>query len=116
VLRKIAGVLLWPVRRFFDPRFQGVVDRVDAARNEGDSRYQALAEHLRALTLVQEQTQHEVNQLHGLIRADMEATSDAVTLLGRSLRDIETALEATRRLVEEGQMNSTAATHELNAS
>jgi hypothetical protein len=112
-VRKIAGFLLWPFRRFFDPRFQGVVDRVDAARNEGDSRYQALAEQLRTLTLLHEQTQHEVRELQALIRADMESTSDAVTLLGHSLRELETGLEATRRLVEE-QMSAAETVHEVS--
>jgi 2-polyprenyl-3-methyl-5-hydroxy-6-metoxy-1,4-benzoquinol methylase len=82
VLRAIARILLWPIRRFFDPRFQGVVDRVDAARNEADERH-------RVSMLLQE----GVDQLHGLIRTDMEATSEAFTVLGRSVRDIETMVE-----------------------
>jgi len=102
VLRRIAKALLWPPRRFFDPRFQGVVDRVDAARDESDKHYVALA-------LLQEQ----VNHLQALIRADMEATSDAVTLLGRSLREIEASLEAIRRLVEEQDVRASNARHEL---
>ncbi len=109
MLRKIALALLWPFRRFFDPRFFGVVDRVDAARNESDVRYQALAEQYRALMLVQEQTQEEVNHLHALIRADMEATSEAVTLLGRSLREVESSLEAIRGTVEEERMSPSSA-------
>jgi Methyltransferase domain len=43
--------------------------------------------------LLQQETQSEVHQLHGLIRADMEATSEAVTLIGRSLRDLEAMVE-----------------------
>jgi hypothetical protein len=86
VLKAIARTLLWPFRRFFDPRVQGVVDRVDAVRDEAGERH-------RAAMLAQEQTHSEVNQLHGLIRADMEATSEAFTVLGRSLRDIETMIE-----------------------
>ena len=33
----------------------------------------------------------------------MEATAEAMTLIGRSLLDLEASLEATRRLVEEQQ-------------
>jgi hypothetical protein len=86
VLKAIARTLLWPIRRFFDPRFQGVVDRVDALRDEAGERH-------RTAMLAQEETHGEVNQLHGLIRADMEATSEAFTVLGRSLRDVETMVE-----------------------
>ena len=124
-MRRIAAFLLWPFRRFFDPRFQGVAERVDAARNEGDARDGALAEQLREqlraltllqeqTTLLQEQTRHDVDELHALIRADMEATSDAVTVLGHSLRDLETALEEVRGLVED-HAGDTEAIHEVGA-
>ena len=82
LLRGIARTLLWPIRRFFDPRFQGVVDRIDASRDEQ-----------RASIRLQQETQSEVNQLYSLIRTDMEATSEAVTVIGRSLRDIEASLQ-----------------------
>jgi hypothetical protein len=86
VLRAIVRTLLWPIRRFFEPRFLGVVDRVDAVRDETAQRH-------RGAMLLQQETQSEVHQLHGLIRADMEATSEAVTLIGRSLRDLEAMVE-----------------------
>jgi hypothetical protein len=86
VLRTIARTLLWPIRRFFDPRFLGVVDRVDALRDEQ-----------RTAMVVHQETQSEVNQLQGLIHADMEATSEAVTLIGRSLRGIESMVEEVSR-------------------
>jgi 2-polyprenyl-3-methyl-5-hydroxy-6-metoxy-1,4-benzoquinol methylase len=62
------------------------VDRVDAVRDEAGERH-------RTAMLAQQETHSEVNQLHGLIRADMEATSEAFTVVGRSLRDVETWLE-----------------------
>jgi hypothetical protein len=83
LLRGIARTLLWPIRQFFDPRFQGVVDRIDASRDEQ-----------RASIRLQQETQSEVTQLYSLMRTDMEATSEAVTLIGRSLRDIESSLHA----------------------
>jgi 2-polyprenyl-3-methyl-5-hydroxy-6-metoxy-1,4-benzoquinol methylase len=30
ILKTVARSLMWPLRRFFDPRFQGIADRVDA--------------------------------------------------------------------------------------
>jgi 2-polyprenyl-3-methyl-5-hydroxy-6-metoxy-1,4-benzoquinol methylase len=93
VLRAIARTLLWPIRRFFDPRFQGVVDRIDASRDEAAARHDAASEWRGASMLVQQETRAEVDQLHGLIRADMEATSEAVTIIGRSLRDIDAMVD-----------------------
>ena len=93
MLRAIARTLLWPIRRFFDPRFEGVVDRIDAARHEATERHEAADEWRRASMLMQQETQSEVGQLHGLIRADMEATSEASTVIGRTLRDIEAMVE-----------------------
>jgi hypothetical protein len=104
VLKRIARTLLWPIWRFFDPRFQGVVDRIDAARHEATARHDAASdaatarhdaasEWHSASMLVQEETRSGVNQLHALTRADMEATSEAFTVLGSSLRDLEGLVE-----------------------
>jgi 2-polyprenyl-3-methyl-5-hydroxy-6-metoxy-1,4-benzoquinol methylase len=93
VLTAIARALLWPLRRFFDPRFEGVVDRVDAARNEATAKHHAAGEWHRASMLLQQETRSEVDQLHSLIRADMEATSEAATVIGRTIRDIEAMVE-----------------------
>ena len=104
MLKRIARTLLWPIWRFFDPRFQGVVDRIDAARHEATARHDAASdaatarhdaasEWHSASMLVQEETRSGVNQLHALTRADMEATSEAFTVLGSSLRDLEGLVE-----------------------
>jgi hypothetical protein len=57
----------------------------------------ALRDEQRAAMVVHQETQGEVNQLQGLIHADMEATNEAVTLIGRSLRGIESMVEAVWR-------------------
>jgi hypothetical protein len=53
---------------------------------------------------VHQETQSEVNQLQGLIHADMEATSEAVTLIGRSLRGIESMVEGVWRQSRQYQL------------
>jgi SAM-dependent methyltransferase len=126
-LRRVGRWLAWPYRRFFDPRFaavtqqvvEQVVEQSEATRQlvtaglaQAGEQYQALDTHAegrhREATVARELLQGEIAHLRDLIHADMDATSEAVTLLGRSFREIETSfaasvesIEATRRLAEE---------------
>jgi 2-polyprenyl-3-methyl-5-hydroxy-6-metoxy-1,4-benzoquinol methylase len=86
VFKAIAQALLWPFTRFFDPRFRGIHDAMTTSRETSDALH-------RDSMLAQQQTHGEVSQLHWLIRADMDATSEAMTLIGRSLRDLEVMTE-----------------------
>jgi hypothetical protein len=93
-LGRITRPLSWPLRRFFDRRFEGVLQRVDAAREEAGAaersahgRHQELQ---RQLGVVQE----EVATLYRLLRADMDATNDAVDLRARALAEIAGSSEA----------------------
>jgi methyltransferase family protein len=90
LVKTVAQALLWPFRRFFDPRFVGLHEAVTQARHAADN------QHREAMIALQH-AQGDVTELHWLIRADMDATNEAVTLIGRSLRDIETMVEEARR-------------------
>jgi SAM-dependent methyltransferase len=61
IVKRIARFVLWPVRRFFDPRFAGLAASVEA---------------------------------------NTRATLDSAELLGRSLRDVQGLVEATRAEAE----------------
>jgi Methyltransferase domain len=122
-LRRVGRWVAWPYRRFFDPRFAAVTQQVaqqsEATRQlvttglaQATEQYQALDTHAegrhREATVARELLRGEIAHLRDLIHADMDATSEAVTLLGRSFREIETSfaasvesLEATRRVAEE---------------
>jgi 2-polyprenyl-3-methyl-5-hydroxy-6-metoxy-1,4-benzoquinol methylase len=122
-LRRVGRWIAWPYRRFFDPRFAGVgqqiVEQSEATREliaaglaQAGDHYRALDTHAegrhREAAVAGELLRDEVAHLRDLIHADMDATSEAVTLLGRSFREIETSfaasvdsLEATRRLAEQ---------------
>jgi SAM-dependent methyltransferase len=91
-VRSFARVLLWPVLRFFDPRFQGlaqqgavlhddVVRNVEASRAESRLHAQERQEQITAV-------RGELSELRTMLAAEMDATSEATTVLGRSLSDL----------------------------
>jgi SAM-dependent methyltransferase len=134
-LSRVGRWLAWPFRRLFDPRFaaltQQVVEQSEATRHlvtsglaQATEQYQALDSHAegrhKEATVARELLRGDVAHLRDLIHADMDATSEAVTLLGRSFREIETSfaasvesLEATRRLAEEASKGTETYVDEL---
>ena len=86
-LGRITRPLSWPLRAFFDRRFEGVLQRVDASRQEADARERnAYGRH--------HEVQNELTTLYRLLRADMDATNDAVDLRARALADVAGSSEA----------------------
>jgi methyl-accepting chemotaxis protein len=83
----LGRTLTWPLRTFFDRRFEGVIQRVDAGREE------AAARELYAQGRHQE-LEHELTTLYRLLRADMDATNEAVDLRARALAEIAGNSEA----------------------
>jgi hypothetical protein len=110
--RRLARSLLWPIRRFFDPRFQGlseqiseqvgashadVVQRVEAARAE----IQATLEQDRtAFRQAEKALLTAVTDLRRTVEADMDANSELATIVGRSLSDLLGEAERLRELLE----------------
>lgn len=83
--------LSWPLRTFFDRRFEGVLQRVDAGRQEADARDR---HSYRRHQEVHQEVQNELETLYRLLRADMDATNDAVDLRARALAEIAGSSEA----------------------
>jgi len=86
-LDSIARAILWPMRRFFDPRFGGVSEHVSAEAH-------ATREHIAALTADQHNVQlrEQARQLEDLRRfvvVGRDANIDAATFVGEALRDLE---------------------------
>jgi hypothetical protein len=88
--------VLWPLRRFFDPRFKGLADqlevthedlagRVDIARDQALERDVRLREFLR--------------ELDHLVRGEMQYASDATTLMGEAMANLEQLSQETLGLV-----------------
>lgn len=86
--------LSWPFRAFFDRRFEGVLLRVDAGREEAAARERyANGRH--------EELQGELATLYRLLRADMDATNEAVDLRARALAEVVGSSEAILEQVTE---------------
>jgi hypothetical protein len=97
-LRSIARAILWPARRFFDPRFDGVSDHVSAEAH-------ATREHIAALTADQQNVQlrEQAIQLEDLRRfvvTGRDANIDAATFVGETLRDLEERIADLQEAIE----------------
>jgi uncharacterized coiled-coil DUF342 family protein len=93
-LGRIMRPLSWPFRAFFDRRFEGVLQRVDAGRHEAAARERyANGRH--------EELQGELATLYRLLRADMDATNEAVDLRARALAEVAGSSEAILEQVTE---------------
>jgi hypothetical protein len=111
-LRGFARSLLWPVRRFFDPRFRGLAEqigvgqqdlaaRLDAARAEGSA--EALAtrqEHEIALRRSEKAVLAALRELRRSVEHEIEASSELATIVGRSLSDLLGEADRLREMLE----------------
>lgn len=115
-LRSLARALLWPLRRFFDPRFGGLSEHVSAESH-------ATREHIAALTADQHNVQlvEQSKQLEDFSRfvvAGRDANIDAATFVGEALRDLEdriSELDRTIRPVSGGPLTMGDAISDLDA-
>jgi hypothetical protein len=110
-VRAVGRALLWPLSRFFDPRFHGIARqgevhhedlarRVEGTQARVDERHDqtvALVEGARAGIL------EAVDELKGLTTADMDAAAEANELIGRSLADLLAEVERLSRRLDELQ-------------
>jgi hypothetical protein len=114
--RRLARTLLWPLRRFFDPRFQGlgeglseqISEQVGAAHQDVVQRIEASRAEVQAL-LEQSQTAFRqteiavltaVTDLRRTVEAAMEADSELATIVGRSLTDLLGEVESLRERLD----------------
>jgi glycosyltransferase involved in cell wall biosynthesis len=84
-LGRITRPLSWPLRRFFDRRFDAVLPRVDTAREEAGAAERSAHGRHQELQRQLEVVQEEVATLYRLLRPDMDATSEAVELRAHAM-------------------------------
>jgi hypothetical protein len=87
VVRAVGARLLWPFRRFFDPRFQGL-EAVVAAKHED------LAARIAQVDVRFETIVAEVRELRTLLAASIDTTNESNIVVGRTLAELLAALEA----------------------
>jgi hypothetical protein len=93
-LGRMRRSLSWPLRRFFDRRFEGVLQRVDASREEAGARERNAHERHHEVQRQFAEVREELATLYRLLRADMDAANDAVDLRARALAEITGSSEA----------------------
>jgi SAM-dependent methyltransferase len=101
IVRRVGRVVLWPIRRFFDPRFGGLaaaqhatLDQVAAGRAEAADRYWSTIERFDA-------ADGRLHDLYRLAEADMDASTEAAAVFGATLADVSAALaEVTASMAE----------------
>jgi hypothetical protein len=88
-------MILWPLIRFFDPRFEGVVQRIDvqSAQLSGQLSGQLTAEVRGTGQRLSSDLQAGFQDLHELLVSDMQAASEGTTLLGSALAELSAMLE-----------------------
>ena len=92
IVRRVGRIVLWPLRRFFDPRFGGIaaaqqatVDQVAAGRAEAADRYWSTIDRFDA-------ADGRLHDLYRLAEADMDASTEAAAVLGTTVADINATL------------------------
>lgn len=99
VLAAIGRAFLWPISRFFDPRFRGLAEQADSQHVDLVRRLDA---HHAGVT---ESVKHELavmrDELNSLAHAEIDASREANELMGRSLGDLLGETSATHAALEE---------------
>jgi hypothetical protein len=102
---RIRGTFLWPLRRFFDPRFSGLAEQLDAVEHRLGEQITDLRHHIDELHLVRDRRADEwereldelrntVAELRNMIAADLEAANEATVMFGESLAEIRASIDS----------------------
>jgi uncharacterized protein DUF268 len=116
MVRKVARTILWPVRRFFDPRFEGIAAQSAVLH---DDHVRRVGEIEQRLDDAAEQTHEQLARLHAsidevdrLARADLEMATDATTLIGEAVAEVSRVGSETLELVRTMRQGAVAASLE----
>ena len=111
--RRLARAILWPISRFFDPRFQGIAKQVAVSHDDHVQRFGELGQRLSDTS---EQTHDRLEHLHAsveeldrLARADLEMATDATTLMGEAIADVNRVGNETLEIVRAMSQDAIAA-------
>jgi chromosome segregation ATPase len=106
--RRLARGFLWPLRRFFDPRFQGLSEQVGVVHADLLKRLDERVDEL-LTTLEQDRAASRraeasllasIRELRRVVEASIEAGSEEGTIIGRSLTDLLGEVERLRERLD----------------
>lgn len=99
--------MLWPLRRFFDPRFAGLEEVVAAKHEDLASRIDELN---RRLDLVAANVDHftilttdQLKEFRSLLAATIDTTNESNIVIGRTLSELLNAADETREAIDGGR-------------
>jgi len=97
--------LLWPLRRFFDPRFAGLEQVVAAKHDDLSGRIDQMN---RRLDLVAANVDHftiltrdQLQEFRSLLAATIDTTNESNIVIGRTLSELLNAADETRESLEQ---------------
>jgi uncharacterized protein DUF268 len=101
--RRLARAILWPISRFFDPRFQGIAAQMSATHTDLSERIDAATggQTVREVGDQLAQLVGSVDEVDRVLRAEIETATDATTLTGEALAEVNRAGSETLALVRE---------------
>ena len=104
LVRTIARAVLWPLRRFFDPRILGLAQAIEVTKGHLSEQVVVQSEQTRAeLAAAGErgflQTQEALRDVRTLVEADLDAATEAATVIGQGLTEVRGIAEATEAAV-----------------
>lgn len=110
IARRLRRGLLWPLRRFFDPRLDALAahisTHVSAAAADTRNHLQLVARDYHELgRQEQDELRRQLAELQRYVETDMDASVEASTLVGEALRD----LDARAELIQEAMTDLTQA-------
>jgi len=104
VLRSLGRTLLWPFRRFFDPRFGGIEQVIGAKHEDLAAR---LDDMNRRLDIVAANVDHfmilttdQLQEFRSLLAATIDTTNESSIVVGRTLSELLNAADETREAIE----------------
>jgi hypothetical protein len=104
IVRALARMALWPLRRFFDPRFGGLAQAVEVmndhlsdhiAAESGKTRDELEARGLEAQQAIEDKLQ----EVKTLVEAEIDAATEAATVIGHGVSELRNVAEATEASV-----------------
>ena len=121
--RSIARAILWPLRRFVDPRVVGLAQAIEVTKEHLSQQAVEARAELAAVAQHGLETQQAVHELGRLVEADLDAATEAATVLGQGINEVRALAEvseaalgriegvlAVRALADDGEVDELDAT------
>jgi SAM-dependent methyltransferase len=93
--RRLARIVLWPVLRFFDPRFGGLAQAIEVTNAHLSEQLAAQSEQTRELDARGSEMQRVMHEVKTLVEADLDAATEAATIIGNGVSELRSLGEAT---------------------